>query len=445
MSLFALLGLPIYSVLMYYVLYRYVEPREGRKKQLILCLIVSICLQILIRFCLLSDIWWIAEYNVGKLMTIFMVILLLFWGGSLIRGGWVRIGIYLIVTEIIFSLSSRIFWQIWGIITHASAQDILMHARVVSFDRATGIQLLIDSGIAILLLIPASYFRKLPIKPLRPAQVAVIAYLAYGCMPTTNRTGFDGGNMIPMLVGILCFIVFMFCLFWSIRNTIERDKQHMLKLKQQALSEQAKIIYMQKIRVRRFRHDIKKHLDAMAYLMQDNPELKDDPSFLQYQNEMKTYENMFRRAYYCDSDELNMSLEQIEQYCMEHDIPDKIYLKRMRFPGWSRDDQLVFGMLLNQIFLLAVDDTATNLKITGDCLQGQNIMRIGIEFKDREDTGKTIAEGNDRNIRKSVVDDICQVLSRYGGFCTTQQSDHDFVCLLQWNDGEEICLSTQFC
>ena len=85
------------------------------------------------------------------------------------------------------------------------------------------------------------------------------------------------------------------------------------------------------------------------------------------------------------------------------------------------------------------------LKITGDCLQGQNIMRIGIEFKDREDTGKTIADGNDRNIRKSVVDDICQVLSRHGGSCTTQQSDHDFVCLLQWNDGEEICLSTQYC
>ena len=430
---------------MYYVLYRYVEPLEGRKKQLILCLIVSVCLQILIRFCLLTNIRWIAEYNVGKLMTIFMVILLLFWGGSLIQGGWVRIGLYLIVTEIIFSLSSRVYWQIWGMITHASAQELLMHARVVSFDRATGIQMLIDSGISILLLIPASKLRKTPIKPLRPAQVAVIAYLAYGCMPTTHRTGFDGGNMIPMMIGLFGFVVFMFCLFLSIRNTIERDRQHMLTLKQQALSEQAKIIYMQKSRVRRFRHDIKKHLDAMGYLLQDNPELKEDPSFLQYQNEMKAYENIFRRAYYCDSDELNVSLAQIEQYCLEHDIPVKIYLKRLRFPGWSRDDQLVLGMLLNQIFLILVDDTATSFKVTGDCLQGQNIMRIGIEFEDKENTGTETSEDADRNVRKSIEEDICQVLTHYGGSCTMQQTDHGVVCLLQWNDGEDICLSTQYC
>ena len=445
MSVFAILSLPIYSVLMYYVLYRYVVPREGRKRQLILCLIVSVCLQILIRFCLLTDIWWIAEYNVGKLVTIFMVILLLFWGGSLIQGGWVRIGLYLIVTEIIFSLSSRVYWQIWGIITHASAQELLMHARVVSFDRATGIQLLIDSGISILLLIPASKLRKTPIKPLRPAQVAVIAYLGYGCMPTTHRTGFDGGNMIPMLIGLFGFVVFMFCLFWSIRNTIERDRQHMLTLKQEALSEQAKIIYTQKNRVRRFRHDIKRHLDAMAYLLEDTPELKEDSSFLQYQDEMKTYENVFRRAYYCDSDELNVSLAQIEQYCLERGIPVKIHLKRLRFPGWSREDQLVLGMLLNQIFLILVDDTATSLKITGDCLQGQNIMRIGIAFQDRENAGKEIPEDADRSVRKSVEEDICQVLLRYDGSCTTQQTDHDVVCLLQWNDGEEICLSTLYC
>ena len=160
---------------------------------------------------------------------------------------------------------------------------------------------------------------------------------------------------------------------------------------------------------------------------------------------MKAYENIFRRSVYCDADEINSSLAQIDQYCQEYDIPVKIYLKRLRFPGWSRDDQLVLGMLLNQIFLILVDDTATSFKITGDCLQGQNIMRIGIEFEDKENTGTETSEDADRNVRKSIEEDICQVLTHYGGSCTMQQTDHDVVCLIQWNDGEDICLSTQYC
>lgn len=436
LSLFAVFGLPIYSILMYCVLYRYVEPRDGCKSKLILCLVVSICLQILIRVCLLSDNPWIVELNVGKLLTIFMVILLMFWGGSLIQGGWVRIGLYLILTEIIFSISSRVYWQVWGIITHASTQDIVMHARVVALDRATGIQLLVDSGIALLLLIPASKLRKLPIRPLRPAQIIVIAYLAYGCMPTTSRTGFDGGNIIPMFVGLLGFAVFVFLVFISIMNTAERNEHQMLELKQRALSELAQSIYYQKRTVRRFRHDVRKHLDTLEYLLQNSPNLSEDKAFLLYQQEFKAYENVFRQAYYCGSDEVNTGLAQIDQYCRMHDIPVTIQLKRLRFPGWKQEDQLVFGMLLYQGILTFAENGVTKLRISGDCLQGQNMMRVEIGC---EPTCISVVPG------VATLEDVRRMLLRYGGSALTEQTDDGYVCLLQWNDGEEECLSTQYC
>ena len=91
MSPFAYIELPLRFLLHLYILtYHFLVPRENCRKRLNICVLVAFGLQVLVRCCMLSDTPWIAEYNIAKLLTILMICLVVFWGGSCVYGGWAQ-------------------------------------------------------------------------------------------------------------------------------------------------------------------------------------------------------------------------------------------------------------------------------------------------------------------------------------------------------------------
>ena len=155
MTLYSVIVLPICFLFILFVLYHYLIPRENCREKLIICFGITFLLQILIRICLLIETGWIAQYNVGKLLTILTVFLLTFLAGSFVHGGWAQIGLYLIFIEIIFSIYERLYWQIWGYIVHATAEEIALQSQMQVWSPAAALELIVEAGFAALLLIPA--------------------------------------------------------------------------------------------------------------------------------------------------------------------------------------------------------------------------------------------------------------------------------------------------
>ena len=425
MNLYALLALPICFLFFLFLLYNYLIPRENCRKKLILCFSAAFFLQILIRYCMLTETGWIAEYNVAKLLTILSVYLITFLGGTYVYGGWAQVGLYLIFTEIIFALYERIFWQTWGYLAHATAEEIALQTQMLTWSPVATLEQITEAGFAALLLIPAKKIRKYPVGHVKAVKVAVIVYLALGSMPYITRPGFENGNPFPYFMFWTLDVFLIFFAVLTIQRKMEREDRQLLQLRQYAFAAQTEALGLQKQKIRRFRHDIKRHLDAMSFLQEKKPELKEDPSFLQYRKELEQYRDMFRQGYYCDSDEMNASMSQIDKYCIKNGIPITISMRRVVFPEWARDEQLQFGTMLYNLLTSLPVDPMSSLQISGDKMQGQNILRLEMNY--RTDPVPTAGEDLNRNHKEMAQEtyfkDIKKLLSRHDGSCMKQDTE----------------------
>ena len=434
MTLYSLLAVPILSVFYLFVLYHYLIPRENCRKKLILCLAAILLLQVPIRYCLLTDTGWIATYNIAKLLTILSAFIMIFLAGSYVYGGWAQVGLYMIFTEIIFALYERLFWQTWGYLAHATAEEITLQSQMLRWTPAAAIELIVEAGFVALLLIPAKKIRKYSVGHLLIVKITVIAYLVMGSMPNAAKTGFENGNHFPSYL-VLSFDIFMgFFAILTIQRKMERESRQLLALRQYAFAAQTEALGLQKQKIRRFRHDIKRHLDAMSFLQEKRPELKEDPSFLQYRRELEQYRDLYRRGYYCDSDEMNTGMTQIDKYCVKNGIPVTINMRRVLFPGWSREEQLQFGTLLYNLLTSLPADRLAGLQISGDEVQGQNILRLEANY--RTNSASAAGEDVDRNnkdmAQETYYKDVQKLLSRLEGSCLKQDTETGRAFTFLW-------------
>ena len=434
MTLYSVLAVPIFSIFYLFVLYHYLIPRENCRKKLILCLVTFFLFQIPIRYCLLINTGWIATYNVAKLLTILSVYMVIFLGGSYVYGGWAQMGLYIIFTEIILSLYERLYWQAWGYIVHATAEEITLRSQVLRWTPASALELIVEVGFVTLLLIPAKKIRKYSVGHLRIVKITVIAYLVMGSMPNAAKAGFENENLIPSYLVLSLDIFLAFFAVLTILRKTERESRQLLQLRQYAFAAQTQALGVQKQKIRKFRHDIRKHLDAMSFLQMKKPELKKNPSFLQYRQELEQYRDLFRQGYYCDSDELNTSMTQIDKYCVKHGIPITINMRRVVFPGWTRKEQLQFGTLLYNLLTSLRTNQISSLQISGDEIQGQNILRLEVEYRadPASATGGEVNLNNKEMAQDTYYKDIKKLLFRHEGSCMKQDTEQGRSFAFLW-------------
>ena len=232
-----------------------------------------------------------------------------------------KIGLLLIAVELIFAFYERTYWQTWGYLARATAEEISLRSQVLAPDPVTLLEMLSEAAVAALFLIPAKKVRKYNFGRLPVVKAVVLIYLLLGSMPAVTKPGFENGypqsTFIFFIVDLLMFFFAAMTILWK----MQADSRQLLQLRQYAFAAQTQALDTQRQKMRRFRHDIKRHLDAMSYLTKTRPELEQDPSFLQYRQELERYRDIFRQNTYCDSDELNAGISQIDQYCAENGIP----------------------------------------------------------------------------------------------------------------------------
>ena len=134
--------------------------------------------------------------------------------------------------------------------------------------------------------------------------------------------------------------------------------------------------------------------------------------------------------FYCDSSVMNLCFEQIKRYCDDRGIVLEIVLKRLDFSGWTQEDQLTFGTLLFNLLQLYGDSRSiTKIQYSGDCLLGQNILRITMEngtdgFQDQ----------NEMKFISNLEKDIRLVLSKYEGKVERADDEEMLGYVLNWKD-----------
>ena len=438
MNLFVVLEAPVRFLFYLYLLYHCVTLRENSKKRLLICFAAAFVLQILTRLALLTDTPWIQEYNIAKILTIIMIFMIIFLGGTCVHGGWTQIGLFVIISDTLLAVYERLYWQVWGMITHAGAEEIILRSQMLTFDLAAALEILMQVGMISLLVIPAQKIRKYPFGQYKIVKIVVIVYLVLGSLPTSAKTGFENEYLLPTLLFAIIDAGMLFFAAMTILRKMEHDSTHLLRLRQYAFAAQTEALDAQRQSVRRFRHDVKRHLDAMTYLTKARPELEENPSFLQYRQELERYRDIFRQNTYCDSDELNAGISQIEQYCASRGIRSEIRLRRLTFAGWKKGELLEFGTLLYNL-VTAIDKTGiASLHMSGDEVQGQNVLRLEAEYCQDGNgaVSRNKGAGNEMTVRDYYFQEIEKILARRKGSGMKQPAENGWTCALAWTKGE---------
>ena len=127
-------------------------------------------------------------------------------------------------------------------------------------------------------------------------------------------------------------------------------------------------------------------------------------------------------------------MTQIDKYCVKHGIPITINMRRVVFPGWTRKEQLQFGTLLYNLLTSLRTDQISSLQISGDEIQGQNILRLEVEYRadPASATGGEVNLNNKEMAQDTYYKDIKKLLSRHEGSCMKQDTEQGSSFAFLW-------------
>ena len=377
-------------------LYLFTVRRERCQMKYNVCIVVVFVIEYAIYYFMFTEDAGISGVPISKILTLLMVSLLIFWGGLYVHGGWSRIGIFLFAVDLILGVEERIYWAAWEYFTHQSVEQSIIYYEgntVVEWNSFP--MYLLDTLLLVPFLIGGYKLRNRPLRPEWLVKSFAIIYLALGGSPLITRLGFEGGSRFSTFLTVLVWAILLFLVIMTMYLTAVRDNRRILLLRKQVVTEQSRLLMIQKEKVRRLRHDVKKHLSNLEYVLENEPDLCSDPSFQRYQEILNTNVEWMKGVFYCDSSAMNLCFEQMKRYCDDKGIALDIVLKRLNFSGWTQEDQLMFGtLLLNLLEMFGDNRSLAATHFSGDNLMGQNILRITMDVG--VDNGQNWGDGQNR-------------------------------------------------
>ena len=412
-------------------LYLFTVRRERCQIKFHFCIVITILFQYLIYYFEFTNDADVPGMPISKILTLLMISFLIFGGGLFVYGGWSRIGIYIFSIDLILGVADRLYWAAWEMFTHRLAeQEVIYYAGNKVLEWNSFLMSLVDYVLLIPLLIGAYKLRNRPLRPAWLVKAVVIIYLILGGSPLVARTGMEDPIGATGLITIFVWVVLFFLLIMTITITAARENRRILFLRKQVITEQGRILMGQKEKLRRLRHDVKKHLSNLDYILEREPEMSEDPSFLKYRKLLNANEEWMKNEIYCDSSVMNLCLGEIKRYCDSRGIAMEIILKRLDFSKWSDEDQLMFGtLLLDLLEMISESRPVTAVRYSGDQLMGQNMLRISMETDEGESRD---AEQKDRKLLRRLEKDIRLVLSKYEGRLEREDDGSNPGYVLSW-------------
>ena len=412
-------------------LYLFTVRRERCQIKFHFCIVITILFQYLIYYFEFTNDADVPGMPISKILTLLMISFLIFGGGLFVYGGWSRIGIYIFSIDLILGVADRLYWAAWEMFTHRLAeQEVIYYAGNKVLEWNSFLMSLVDYVLLIPLLIGAYKLRNRPLRPAWLVKAVVIIYLILGGSPLVARTGMEDPIGATGLITIFVWVVLFFLLIMTITITAARENRRILFLRKQVITEQGRILMGQKEKLRRLRHDVKKHLSNLDYILEREPEMSEDPSFLKYRKLLNANEEWMKNEIYCDSSVMNLCLGEIKRYCDSRGIAMEIILKRLDFSKWSDEDQLMFGtLLLDLLEMISGILPVSVVRYSGDQLMGQNVLRISMETDEGESRD---AEQKDRKLLRRLEKDIRLVLSKYEGRLEREDDGGNPGYVLSW-------------
>ncbi|MBP3899872.1 MAG: hypothetical protein J6D53_00190, partial [Blautia sp.] len=415
--------------------------RERCQIKFNICIVISILFQYLIYYFEFTNDADVPGMPISKILTLLMISFLIFGGGLLVYGGWSRIGIYIFGSDLIIGIADRLYWAAWEMITHRPVEQAVIYyegSKVIEWNSFFAV--LLNYALLIPLLIGAYKLRNRPLRPAWLVKAVVIIYLILGASPLVARTGMEDVIRATGLITIFVWVVLFFLLIMTITITAARENRRILFLRKQVITEQGRILMGQKEKLRRLRHDVKKHLSNLDYILKREPEMNADPSFLKYRELLNANEEWMRNEIYCDSSVMNLCLGEIKRYCDSRGIALDIILKRLDFSKWTDEDQLMFGtMLLDLLEMISGIWSIAAVHYSGDQLMGQNVLRIMMEttegdFSGQNSPSETQQDGKskDRKLLMRLEKDIRLVLSKYEGRLEREEDGDNPGYMMSW-------------
>lgn len=441
-------------------IYLFTVRREGCEKKFVLTTLVTVALEYVIYYFMLSENAGGQRESIIKILTIFMISLQIFWGGLYVYGGWSRIGIYIFTTDMILGITERLYWTTWEYFSHRPANRELIYFKEGSvYDPSIILYYAADLLIIIPCLIGGFILRNRPLRPAWLFKGAVIAYLILGSTPMMSRPGYEGafGHM-AILVEAFWVMLFLLLLL-TMYIAVTRENQRILYIRKMVVTEQSQLLMLQKEKVRRLQHDLRKHLSNLEYILDKEPGLRTDSALQRYQEKLRANVEWIKGDFYSGSSVLNLCFEQIKRYCDDRGIVLDVLLKRLNYAGWTEEDQLMFGTLqFNLLQLLGDTRPVVAVHYAGDCLMGQNILRITMDGGNGVEAGIAAGVGDqnepadqkktkrdqkkNRKLIANLEKDIRLILSKYDGRMEREEHDGFPAYVINWRDGNESGQST---
>ena len=425
------------SVLVFLVsligLWLFTVRRERCQLKFLICIAVSLVFQYIIYYLMFTEDIDVQGIPLSKILTFLMMSLLIFWGGLYVYEGWYRVGIYFFCVDLFLGVTDRIYWAVWEMITHRTVnQSIVYYEGNKIIESNSFLMYLLNYIFLIPLLIGAHKLRNRTLRPVWLMKTVVIIYLILGASPLVTRPGFEEAsgvtNSLSVLVGMLVWAVMFFLLITTMSITATRESRRILYIRKQVMTEQNRLLMAQKEKMRRLRHDVKKHLSNLDYILEKEPDLCSDPAVLRYRELLNENEEWMKKEVYCDSSIMNLCFEQIKRYCGSEGITLDIVLKRLDFSAWEKDDQLMFGtLLLDLLEMFGSTRSIVAVHFSGDKLMGQNILRFTMEMGGNE--GR-----NQRKLIYNLEKDIRLVLSKYRGKMERADEGDQLEYIITWED-----------
>ena len=431
--------------------------RERCQMKFIICIVVTFAIEFASYYFMFTEEAGASGVPISQILTFVMISFLTFWGGLYVYEGWSRIGIYIMATDLVLGIADRLYWAAWEALTHKAVDQSVIYYKgntVVEWNSFP--MYLLDCLLLVPFLIGGYKLRNWPLRPKWLIKTIVIIYLVLGASSLLVRPGFEGESGDQTFFAVLVWLILLLLVIMTMYISVVRESQRLYSLRKQVVTEQSQLLMMQKEKVRRLRHDVKKHISNLEYVLEKEPDLRSDPSFRRYQEMLNTNLEWMKGVFYCDSTVMNLCFEQMKRYCDDKGITLDIALKRLNFSGWTQEDQLMFGtLLLNLLEMFGYSQPVAAVHFSGDNLMGQNILRISMKSGTEGGQNQCEVLGQSQDVRKdndllhdktkiqilkerklisNLEKDIQLVLSKYDGRVEhSDDGDHPGY-VINWKD-----------
>ena len=282
----------------------------------------------------------VADHSAIGVLAVSNMLLSLLFCCAIFTGGVVKILLSLIISDMWCGVGEILMTIIYCLICGKKLEFIFLP----QYEGNIFLQWIVELTVGMLWLFitrPLFHkYKKLSIFENRIFTIAILFYFVIGEIWSVRPVGMFGGNVSPYYYTLIFIAVFT-CIFIMLLGYNQRQ---MLQIKiqslylQQKMEQEYELVFQDMDKnVRCFRHDVKKHLDHLAYMADKDTASVPVEKLEEYQKELKAIYEELLWGNYCGQYDVNMILAQLEKDCREQNqkMEMEISLKDLDFDSLS--------------------------------------------------------------------------------------------------------------